>query len=272
MDAKFTVSEMASLNGISRQTLIHYDKEGVFKPRIINPENGYRYYTADQLETLDSILMLKEIGLSLKEIKEHMLSRNEISTLEILRNQSMAIKERIKKLEILDNRISRKITSIDNFANDYQDNGKIIYCDSEYMAIKKVSRPHNLVAVDIALKKLFKQASINNYAHFYQTGDIVLKEHLKKGLYRKFSFVFLPLEEPCEEKSLHLKPQGYYICGYHIGPYETMNKTYELLIKRINDLGYIISGDSYEYYIFDNLTNNTTSSYITEIQIKVDKK
>ena len=41
MYARFTVGEMAKLNNISKQTLIFYDKEDIFKPKIIDPINGY---------------------------------------------------------------------------------------------------------------------------------------------------------------------------------------------------------------------------------------
>ena len=57
MNTRFTVGEMAKLNNISKQTLIFYDNEGIFKPKIIDPINGYRYYTADQLEVLDLSLI-----------------------------------------------------------------------------------------------------------------------------------------------------------------------------------------------------------------------
>ena len=45
-----------------KQTLIFYDKAGVFCPREKDPHNGYRYYTEDQLELLDHILMLQGYG------------------------------------------------------------------------------------------------------------------------------------------------------------------------------------------------------------------
>ena len=37
-----SISDMAKLHNISRQTLIHYDKIGLFKP-MHTDENGYRH-------------------------------------------------------------------------------------------------------------------------------------------------------------------------------------------------------------------------------------
>ena len=53
MATLFTVGEMAKLSNISKQTLIFYDRKGVFSPNYVDPDNGYRYYSADQLELLD---------------------------------------------------------------------------------------------------------------------------------------------------------------------------------------------------------------------------
>ncbi len=50
----YAISEMASLFNVSRQTLIYYDKIGLFKPAVVN-EKGYRFYspTADPAHASD---------------------------------------------------------------------------------------------------------------------------------------------------------------------------------------------------------------------------
>ena len=70
MNNYFSIGELSKLQNISRQTLIFYDKIGLFTPAYINPENGYRYYNANQLDYLDTICIMKKIGFSLEEIKE----------------------------------------------------------------------------------------------------------------------------------------------------------------------------------------------------------
>lgn len=75
MEHRFTAGEMAKLSGLSKQTILFYDKKGILKPDYVDPDNGYRYYSADQLDFLDNISMLKEIGLSLDEIRTFMEQR-----------------------------------------------------------------------------------------------------------------------------------------------------------------------------------------------------
>ena len=54
---------------VTTKTLRHYDSIGLLKPRELNNENGYRYYSVGQLGTMQKILRLKEYGFSLDEIK-----------------------------------------------------------------------------------------------------------------------------------------------------------------------------------------------------------
>ena len=48
-DQYFSISQLAESQGISRQTLIHYDRIGLFHPAHVNPDNGYREYSPSQL-------------------------------------------------------------------------------------------------------------------------------------------------------------------------------------------------------------------------------
>jgi len=55
------ISEFAALCGLSRDTLLHYDRIGILKPAFVAP-SGYRYYTLSQFTTVDLIAVLKASG------------------------------------------------------------------------------------------------------------------------------------------------------------------------------------------------------------------
>jgi len=65
----FLIGEFSKIARISTRQLRHYDEIGLFKPMHINPDNGFRYYSAHQLKQLNRILALKELGLALEQIK-----------------------------------------------------------------------------------------------------------------------------------------------------------------------------------------------------------
>lgn len=270
MDVRFTVGEMAKLNGLTKQMLIYYDKENVFKPKIVDSVNGYRYYTAEQLEELDSILLLREMGFSLKEIKSHMQNRDGFATLEMLREQKRAVGEKLARLRLIEKRLERKIENLEDFYAS-ADLEFFIECQPEYLALEKVDKPCGLLEVDIALKKLLQKASEWNYPHFYQLGDMVSAENLNKGNYLSFDYAFLPLVGRFTGSEQHIKTGGTYARRYHIGSYESMDKTYKAMLQEIKEKGYHPTGYSYEYCVLDCLTTKTPDEYITEIQIKVEK-
>jgi DNA-binding transcriptional MerR regulator len=66
---QFKIGEVAEMFDISIRALRLYDKMGLFKPGLTDVQTGYRYYTADQLPLLNTILVLKAVGIKLVDIK-----------------------------------------------------------------------------------------------------------------------------------------------------------------------------------------------------------
>ena len=64
-----TVNEASKLTGVSIRTLQYYDKIGLLHPANYT-EAGYRLYDDAALETLQQILLFRELEFSLKDIKE----------------------------------------------------------------------------------------------------------------------------------------------------------------------------------------------------------
>ena len=64
-----SISQVAKLTGVSIRTLQYYDEIGLLKPSKLTA-SGYRMYDGNALQTLQQILFFKELGFSLKEIKE----------------------------------------------------------------------------------------------------------------------------------------------------------------------------------------------------------
>jgi DNA-binding transcriptional MerR regulator len=77
----FKIGEFSKIAQVSGRLLRYYDEIGLLKPQHIDKWTGYRYYTADQLPRLNRILALKELGLSLDQIRQ--LLDKDISAAEI---------------------------------------------------------------------------------------------------------------------------------------------------------------------------------------------
>jgi DNA-binding transcriptional MerR regulator/effector-binding domain-containing protein len=65
----FSIGEFARLGGVSVRTLRHYDEIGLLRPATVDPDTGYRGYSAAQLGQINRIVALKELGLSLAQVR-----------------------------------------------------------------------------------------------------------------------------------------------------------------------------------------------------------
>lgn len=64
------IGEFAELNKVTTKMLRHYDEIGLLKPSCIDKATGYRSYDARQSNYLSWIIILKELGFSLFQIKD----------------------------------------------------------------------------------------------------------------------------------------------------------------------------------------------------------
>lgn len=64
-----SIGEFSNICKVSTKTLRYYAEIGLILPDEVNPENGYRYYSIEQLQTMLCINRLKSYNFSLEEIK-----------------------------------------------------------------------------------------------------------------------------------------------------------------------------------------------------------
>ena len=71
----FRIGDFSRIARVSSRLLRFYDEIGLFAPAHADPQTGYRYYTVAQLEQLNRILVLKELGFNLDQVQQ-ILSSN----------------------------------------------------------------------------------------------------------------------------------------------------------------------------------------------------
>ncbi|KAB1151128.1 MerR family transcriptional regulator [Micromonospora sp. AMSO12t] len=65
----FTIGDFARLGRVSVRMLRHYDSIGLLRPAAVDPHTGYRSYRAEQLRRLNRVIALKELGLTLGQVR-----------------------------------------------------------------------------------------------------------------------------------------------------------------------------------------------------------
>jgi DNA-binding transcriptional MerR regulator len=76
------VGELARRTGLTVRTLHHYDEIGLLRPSL-HTEAGYRLYTGRDIARLQQVLSLRQLGLSLEEIR-NCLDQPGFSPLEVI--------------------------------------------------------------------------------------------------------------------------------------------------------------------------------------------
>ena len=77
----FRIGEFSKIAQVPASQLRYYDEIGLFTPIHSDRDTGYRYYSVQQLAQLNRILALKDLGLSLEQVKR--LVEDEVSAEEI---------------------------------------------------------------------------------------------------------------------------------------------------------------------------------------------
>ena len=65
----FRIGDFSRIARVSARLLRFYEEAGLFAPARADSQTGYRYYTVAQLGQLNRILVLKDLGFSLEQIR-----------------------------------------------------------------------------------------------------------------------------------------------------------------------------------------------------------
>jgi DNA-binding transcriptional MerR regulator len=108
----FKIGDFSKISQVSIRSLRHYDALGLLKPSHTDPFTGYRYYAADQLPRLNRIVALKNLGLSLEEVKRLLdgnLSAAEIRGMLLLKQAQMRqqISDELRQLAMVESRVQQ---------------------------------------------------------------------------------------------------------------------------------------------------------------------
>jgi DNA-binding transcriptional MerR regulator len=110
----FRIGEFAQIAQVSGRQLRFYDQLGLLRPAHIDQQTGYRYYSIRQLPRLNSILALKDLGLSLEQIGP--LLKDELSPTELramLTMKRAQVEQSLREEETRLRHIESRIAQID---------------------------------------------------------------------------------------------------------------------------------------------------------------
>lgn len=106
----FQIGEFSRIARVSARQLRHYEALGLFAPEQIDPETGYRYYSARQLPRLNRIIVLKELGLSLDQVARLLdkdISAEEIQGMLTMKKAQIeqAVRDELSRISSIEDRL-----------------------------------------------------------------------------------------------------------------------------------------------------------------------
>lgn len=267
----FTISDFAALMGVSRQTLIYYDRIGLFKPVKIL-DNKYRLYSRSQINVISMITMLSEMGVSLKEIKTIVARISPDTAIEVLKKQQNEIQKKIRKLKILEEMISQRI--------DQTTLGKeISEMPAPPFSFTEITEDVPLY-LGKALNCSWKNISDDDIIDFFSNCEKLglplifsgrqMKRHedIIVGRTEIISNMYLPLRNSAKANST--MPKGKYAVGYVCGDCEKTDIFYKELMSFIEEKGMKIAGNAYEEYLLDELAESNSGKFVMKIMLRVE--
>lgn len=192
MKKDITIGELAKLMHLSTHQIRYFEEKGVLSPKYID-DNGYRMYGTHEIYKLAHILYLRELDISVNDIKHQFNSNDDSHFIDIMQQSLERITEEIKKLKKLKAKTEKHI-DIGKHRNAYynrfvikQKPERLLY---EYI---KAENNYNVTARDM----------LDLYKNHFSDYSITLAD---------YTHYYICSEKPGKNLTKHILPSGDYLC------------------------------------------------------------
>lgn len=262
----YRIGIFSKMNQVTIKALRYYDEVGLLKPRFIDPENGYRYYSSSQLPMLHQLLALKKIGYSIEEIQKVQSGTDEKTMLQRKKKQLLEeIAEKTRMLSLLEGYMEAE--KIDNPYHVIIKELPEVIVASMRRVVSSYGVLFSFVPeMGMEMEKAGCVCAVPEYCfNIYHDGeykeeniDVEICEAVTKMKKNTSKLIFKTIPE---EKMA--------VCVMHKGPYENFPKAYEACLRYIEGNGYEITGPPRESYIDGIWNKDSEADWLTEIQFPV---
>lgn len=265
----YSIGEFSKINRITPKTLRHYDRIGLLHPASVDEWTGYRFYSVDQLPVIRRILMLKDLGFSLKEIRE--MTENEKNTAAMFERQRHRLEEAMRKNR---DRLERVRSYLEKLEEEDRMNAQVTIkpLPEVIVASMRTVVPGYDTYFDIIPK-------MGDYMR--SVGAVCREPAYCFTIYHSAEYretdidveICEAVTAPCREsdkvkfKTIDAVPEA--ACLMHRGPYGTLRETYNLLFRWIAENGFEPADNARESYIDGIWNREDPEDWLTEVQVPV---
>ena len=280
---KLKIKEFSLLCQVTVKTLRHYEKIGLLKPAEVDEWTGYRYYSVSQMQTLNSIRLLKDIGFSLEEILE--LKLGQTSQAHLLKGEGFynpSIELLQQKIDVCQKELMQlqkrqeKLTSMMNSQHIVTDMEKFsIQSLPEIIVASHREVIPNYAALGVLCCETIGPEMQRLGCKCSPSGYCFTIEHNKEYKPTDVDIEYCEQVEEMGEDSPIIKfkklpaiPKA--LCMKHVGPYERFYESYTEAFRYLEEQGMKICGQHRTCYIDGAWNQDDPEKWISIIQIPVE--
>lgn len=270
----YSIGEVSKICNVSKKTLRFYDKIGLISPDVVSEENNYRFYSKDTLLFVPVIKYFKQMGFKLEEMKEFLQGSS-------YESHERGFYHKIEELREQENQIHMSSISVQDWYKLILEADSVIKNNVTEVSIKFVDSMTTCY-MEQEFNQNYKASIINiewtNYLEESKqaiTGAVNLwfKNYREKNEGKNSTCrIFQKCITDCSSMPTMTVGGDMVASCYHIGSHETLNETYDKILKWADEHGYECSDESIERYVTDYWTIQDSDEFVTEILIKVSRK
>lgn len=284
---KYSVGDAAAMCDVSIQTLRYYDKIGLVQPAEKNAETGYRYYRKEQLVTIQTIKLLKNLEFSLDEIKD-MLDSGSVDYLQSRVQEKLSeIRRKIDQMYATYDSASLFLERLQHGNSVLKNSEKALDPNTFAQSIFQLETipAHDLIYLrrpldnyrneDVNIERWTELLALVHREKVLTTGQISIIYHHKplENFYTKTCDyeVCIPV------KAVNPRHMQYYrheesftaVTSYHVGSYDGLLQPYMQMMRWIEEKGYQVCGPARDSFIISPIDTSNPAEYVTKIIIPV---
>ncbi|WP_430611682.1 MerR family transcriptional regulator [Enterococcus sp. DIV0876] len=256
------IKELSQNYDITPHTLRYYEKIGLLTPEY--GENGYRNYSYQHIERLNTIRDLRSFDIPLAQIKAYLDTKNSALTKEMLSFERTEIQKKIKQLQKRKALLIERIELINEVENQPLLEVEIKkYPERKILLSETTAAPGKDLYLE--LKKLHKQYEAELNANNQNVFGTILSINDSITSHQ----VFYCLPDTAHQSFATTLPAGDYATICYSGTYKNRAHGLECLTTFLKSHHIDTTGAFYEFYLLDFHETNDPEEYVTRIEIQV---
>lgn len=260
-----SIKKFSEFTGIKQSVLRYYDEIGLFRP-IFRGNNNYRYYSCQQITTVNLINVLTGLDIPRKKIIQLERNRNPQNIIELFSHQEAALNEQLRQ-------ISESYSIIRTFRELIEqgisaDETVIQECTAKRLPL--YLGPKNQFSKNTQFYNAFIECCSKMKRHGIHMSYPI------GGYYQDLdSFIHSP-SEPENFFSLiptgtDAKVAGRYLVGYTRGYYGEMGDLPQRLQSYAEKNNLVLEGPVYAIYLHDEISVSDTEQYLVQVSVSIKK-